>query len=343
MTTHCFTSASLNYLAKARVLGRSLKKFHPEWRLSICVTDREPPGFEFDLLNEPFDEVIWSHELPIEQPLSWLFQHDIVEACTAVKGVALANLFGRGASKVFYLDPDTAVFGSLEPLVKLLDEHSVLLTPHQLVPESTAQAIIDNEICSLSHGTYNLGFLGVRNDVSGRAMANWWRDRLLNYCTDEKDLGIFVDQKWCDLVPAMFDGVHILRDPGCNVASWNLSNRRLTFDSAGNGLVNGQPLRFFHFTKLGPIGDVMTRKSARDNTEVYELWAWYRNAVHEMTPTGIPRNWWYYGKFQNGAEIPKFARRLYRKSEDLQHSFPNPFCTNGVSFFQWLADKGHIS
>jgi len=73
--------------------------------------------------------------------------------------------------------------------------------------------VIDNEICSLAHGTYNLGFLAIRNDTNGRRLAEWWNERLLEYCFDDKTNGIFVDQKWCDLVPAMFDGVMIVRDP----------------------------------------------------------------------------------------------------------------------------------
>ena len=162
MTVHCFTSASFSYLAKARVLGNTLKRFHPDWLFTLCVTDREPPGFSFDLESEPFDSVIWSHDLPVSNAMGWLFKHDVVEACTAVKGPALKLLLESGADHVFYLDPDIAVFGPLDPMVDMLDRASILLTPHQLTPESSVQAIVDNEICSLSHGTYNLGSTGLR-------------------------------------------------------------------------------------------------------------------------------------------------------------------------------------
>ena len=39
---------------------------------------------------------------------------------------------------------------------------------------------------------------------------------------EEAAFGVYTDQRWCDLVPALFDGVKVLRDPGLNVASWNL-------------------------------------------------------------------------------------------------------------------------
>lgn len=343
MTVHCFTSASFSYLAKARVLGTTLKRFHPDWVITFVLTDSEPPDFKFDLSCEPFDQVIRAAELPVSNVNGWLFQHEVVEACTAVKGPALKLLLDRGADKVFYLDPDIAVFESLEPLTGMLEDASILLTPHQLTPEDARQAIIDNEICSLSHGAYNLGFIGVRNDNAGRQMANWWSDRLLEYCVDDRPAGIFVDQKWCDLVPAMFDNVKILRDPGYNVASWNLSNRKIAIDAAGACTANGSPLRFFHFTKLGPIGDMMTRKYAAGNLEVYELWAWYKRAVDRLTDPRIPAGWWHYGQFDNGTRIPRQVRLLYRDRADLRKAFPNPFETGGESYLGWLKENGHMA
>jgi hypothetical protein len=59
----CFTSFSFSYLAKARVLATTLKRFHPNWRLWAVIADREPDGFSFDLDKEAFDGVIWADEL----------------------------------------------------------------------------------------------------------------------------------------------------------------------------------------------------------------------------------------------------------------------------------------
>ena len=343
MTVHCFTSISFSYLAKARALGWSLKRFHPDWLLTLCLTDREPDGYAFDFEDEPFDQVLWSDELPLDNPRAWLFKHEVVEACTAVTGPALQLLTQSDAEKVFYLDPDIAVFAPLTPMLDMLDEASILLTPHQLTPEGTPDAVIDNEICSLAHGTYNLGFLAIRNDAEGKRLARWWNERLLEYCFDDKGSGIFVDQKWCDLVPAMFDRVMIVRDPGYNVASWNLSNRAVSIDTDGSIRVNGSPLRFFHFTKLGPIGDTMTRKYAQDNVEVYELWAWYKRMVDRFAEPRIPPGWWHFGRFQDGAPIPRSARILYRQCADLRNAFPDPFAAGEGSYVEWLRAEGQLS
>jgi hypothetical protein len=342
MSIHCFTSISLNYLAKARVLGNSVKRFHPDWIFTLCITDRAPAGFAFDVASEPFDHIVWTEEQLVEATRAWMFQHDVVELCTAVKGLFMKSLTDTAAEKIFYLDPDTAVFASLDPLVAILDHDSIVLTPHQLTPEHEAGAIIDNEMCSLAFGTYNLGFIGIRNDAEGKRFAQWWNDRLIRYCVDDRPSGLFVDQKWCDLVPALFDRVKILRDPGYNVASWNLSNRQIRIDRSGNITVNGMPLRFFHFTKLGPIADTMTIKYARDNVEVYELWSWYKRAVEKCVEPTVPPGWWHFATFSNNVPIPASARRLYRARADLRRDFDDPFNASGSSFYAWLVANGRM-
>jgi hypothetical protein len=181
--------------------------------------------------------------------------------------------------------------------------------------------------------------LAVRNDENGLAFARWWESRLRNFCYDNKAGGLFVDQKWCDHVPAMFDGVKIVRDPGYNVASWNLSRRRISISSAGDILVNGYPLRFYHFTKLGPIGDAMTRRYAADNSEVYEIWAWYKRKVDQFSDDKISDGYWHYRHFSNHELIPKEARVLYRSRLDLQTAFQNPFEASGYSFYRWLLEN----
>lgn len=338
MTTACFTSITFSYLNRARVLGASLRKHHPDWRLFVCITDKPPPGFVFDPASEPYDAVLYADELGIPEFSQWLFKMNVVEACTAVKGFVLDKLLSEGADQVFYLDPDIAVFNSLDPLIAELERNSVLLTPHQLAPDDDYQAVIDNEICSLAHGAYNLGFVGVKNDENGRQFARWWRDRCLEFCYDEKSRGLFVDQKWCDLAPALFDGVRVLRDPGYNVASWNLSRRQISFTPDGGCVVNERyPLRFFHFTKLGPIGDTMTRRYAKDNIEVFELWAWYKRMIVDATDDRIPASWWHYGVYSDGEKISEEARHLYRHRKDLHAAFPDPFAAEGYKAW-WGAE-----
>lgn len=355
MTIHAFTSFSYSYLNRARVLARTLKTIHPDWVLWAVLTDKAPEEFRSNLEDEDFDGVLTAEDMFGEETETWLFGHDVVEACTAVKGKACVELLSRpDCEKLFYFDPDIALINGMEEVVDLLDHHSIVLTPHQTDPEprDDSRAIMDNEISSLNYGVFNLGFVAIASDKEGMRFAQWWDDRLRDWCHDRLDIGVFVDQKWCNLVPCFFDNVKVLRDPGYNVASWNLSQREMHFDDTGQAQINGRPLRFYHFTKLGPVGDLMTERYAKDNVEVYELWWWYRQQVVSMSTTDIPKGWWYYGNFENGKKIPKLARELYRTRLDLRTTFPKPFDCGQDSFYDWLtantdlladtADKGFM-
>ena len=340
MKVLCYSSFTFSYLNRARVLFQTLRRFHPDWELIALITDRPPQGFSFDPATEPFDRVVWAEDLAIPDFQGWLFKHDVVEVCTAVKGPFLHQACGWGADAVIYLDPDTALFGSLAPLEAWLEESDILLTPHLVDPNDTAEAIRDNDLSASRTGIFNLGFVAVRTKGEGARFARWWNERLLDWCYDDMPNGIFVDQRWCDHVPALFDRVKVVRDPGYNVASWNLSTRTVAVQKDGQVTVNGQPLRFWHFTKLGPMGDAMTKKYGGRNFPVYEIWSWYKRQVTEATETAIPERWWAYGAYSDGAPIEKAHRVLYRERPDLQAAFPDPFQATEGGYRQWLEREG---
>lgn len=334
---HCFTSISFSYLDRARVLGTTLKQQHPDWMLWLCVSDIDPPGLTLDLSLDPFDRVVRIDELDIRDREQWIFGHDLVELCTAVKGMMLHRLMTQGAEKVVYLDPDIAVFGRLDHVLDLLDRHSIVLTPHLTQPESSEDAILDNEVGSLKHGIYNLGFLAVRRTSEGIRFAEWWRDRLLAFCHDDVPRGLFTDQRWCDLAPALFEDLHILRDPGYNVAAWNLSNRPLGFDADGTLRAAGCPLRFVHFTKVNSVGEAMLERYANGHTEIFELLKWYRRQLSAKLVAGLPADYWGFGSYRDGTPIKRIERVTYRSERHLQERFPHPFESGPGNFQAWCA------
>ena len=102
-------------------------------------------------------------------------------------------------------------------------------------------------------------------------------------------------------------------------------------------MVNGSPLKFYHFTKINSEGDLMTERYTGENTEVIEVWRWYKKAIGEIVVEGLPNKYWHYNHFTNGAAIPKKARILFRQRDDLYRHFEDPFDSEGDgSFYQWL-------
>ena len=336
---HVYTSFTYAYLARALTLARTLRAHHPDWTLWAVLVDRAPPDFDASW-RDAFDVVLDAATLYGKDWPAFVFKHDVVEACTAVKARAALHLFDEGAEKIIYLDPDIALFGELSEAERRLEAASVLLTPHQIAPNQTAESFADNEAISMRYGIYNLGFLGLRNDATGRAVARWWACRLDAACFDDVANGVFTDQKYFDLAPALFDRVDIWRDPGCNVASWNLSLRALTIGADGRILVDGaHPLKFYHFSKAFGDGEVMTERYAQDNLAVYEIWSAYKRWLAAADAPVVTPKYWAYATYADGTPITKAARVFYRSAPAFSKAFEDPFAVGEGTYRDYLLNE----
>ena len=220
------TIIARNYLPAARVLATSFRQHHPAGRLFVLLID-DPLG-ELDTGTEPF-EVLHLSDLEIE--LSELHHmaalYSLMEFATAVKPWLLHSLLRRGETQsVLYFDPDIQVFHPLDEVARQAEEHGIVLTPHVTAPMPRDHKMT-NETSILASGIYNLGFIGVSHDAA--PFLQFWMQRLRRECIIDPGNMRFVDQRWVDFVPGMFDS-KILRDPTFNVAYWNLDHRDLSFN-----------------------------------------------------------------------------------------------------------------
>jgi len=338
---HIFTSAACNYIPKVRMLFRSLRQHHPEAVLHLALADEKTPLLNLDA--EPFDEVHTVAELNIPEWNPWAFCHSIVELATAIKPFCLKQLLEReDCETVLYLDPDMVVFSRLDDIIDALRQSSILLTPHQIEPETTLAAIMDNEICSLKHGIYNLGFIGVANAPEGHRFAAWWANRIYHFCRSEIQNGLFTDQRWIDLVPAFFDEVAISKSPRHNVATWNLTTRKLSRSSSDAYLIDGEPLGFYHFTGFDSGAHrIMAHRNADGNKAVQTLVSWYDTQTQNLAQDPLSQVPWAYGQYSDGTAIEPHHRFIYRERPDLQRAYPTPFDTlDGKGFSTWIARQG---
>jgi hypothetical protein len=130
-----------------------------------------------------------------------------------------------------------------------------------------------------------LGFIGIANTPAARAMIDWWRERLARHCLNDVMAGLFFDQKWIDLVPALFPRTAIVQYRGCNVAYWNLHSRPLV-ESDPPRLASGEPIIFFHFSSFDArkperLSRFQTRVDVADEPALERLLASYARRVIE--------------------------------------------------------------
>ena len=336
---YIYTSSAFNYLSKVKILAESIKRFLPDSRIVLALADKIQYNIDFN--EYCIDEVmpVTDFQDEFESLDAWVFQHTIVELATAIKPLVLERLLDRDdCDAVLYFDPDIVLFSEIDDLLEKFQADSILLTPHQTTPECDIQHIIDNEICSLKHGVFNFGFYGVKKSAEGRKYAKWWKERVKLFCYDDIPNGIFTDQKWNDLVPALFNEVCILKSPRFNVASWNTTQRKLSGDFDKGFQVNGEQLGFYHFTGFD-CGDhkTMVHKNSCAPKVQLKLVNWYQNLIEVAAKDLLCRIPWCYGEFDNHEPVSDTMRKGYRIRSDLQKAFPLPFKVGqpGKSFYYW--------
>jgi glycosyltransferase involved in cell wall biosynthesis len=324
MHTAVFSIISPNYRHHARVLMQSLERHHPEWERFVLLVGgtegRPASSAETGIETEPFTTV-HLEELPLPRPREFCFRYTLLELNTAAKPWMFEHLFARGFDRVVYFDPDIVVYSALAEL----DERAFLtLTPH--LTGSIPGDEHPSERSILMAGSYNLGFLAVTRQEPLARFLRWWQEKLELQCIVDPPNGLFVDQKWMDLTPGLFPNVAIVRHDGWNVAYWNLPQRTVEGTT-----VNGQPLRFLHFSGFDPA--VPSRVSRHDVRQTLAatggaapLFEAYAEALIAAGARTFRTAAYGYGFFDDGTPIADGARVAYRESPELQNaSEGNPF------------------
>lgn len=311
------TIIAKNYVAQARVLADSFLEHHPDGSCSVLVID-DHDGY-IDEGNEPF-EVITPDQLDLPNYQRMASAYDVVELSTAVKPWFLRFLLARpGASAVTYFDPDIWILESLAEIESRVNEHGLVLIPHNTEP-LPQDGHLPSELDILAAGVYNLGFIAMARGPETDRLLDWWSERLAEDCIVDPARGYFVDQRWMDMAPALVPGVDILRDPGYNVAYWNLPTRELELDD-GHFRANGKPLRFFHFSGFDPnrpnhLSKHQDRIDLGETPVLAHLCSRYAKACLERGYEQA-RTWPYdYDVLPDGTRVDRYARRLYQDALD---------------------------
>lgn len=337
---YTFTSSAPNYYPKVKQLRDSVKRFSPQVKFFWLMAEERDPKL-VERFSSEFDGLIFADDLEIGRDRRWLFAHNLVELSTALKPSAAQLLLSKqDAESVVYYDPDMVLFSNVDDIYSQFSSNEVLLTPHLLHPEKTLDAVLDNELCSLRHGVFNLGFFGVRKSEEGARFLDWWNERLRLFCSADLQAGLFTDQKWINFAPVFFDGVKILKNSRFNVATWNLSQRRVTGNMQDGVFVDGQPLGFYHFTGFDSgAHEAMAGKYAADNRAIQEMIRWYKEST-SLPAEKLVVSPWKLGFYTNKEKIDGRHRKAYRDDLGLQQQFPDPYEASGTnSYLAWCKNQ----
>lgn len=242
--THCYcTYFDHRYLAKGLAMIRSLRRYEPAAQVFVlCLTElaevilkdfAEPGVTTISLTDfEVGDKALAAAKADGRSTIEYYF--------TITPSLVRYVLNQEPRMRmVTYLDGDLWFVANPAPIYCEMADASVLIIPHRF---AETQRHMER------HGIYNVGWLTFRNDTSGRACLEWWRDRNNEWCFDQLDEvhGRFCDQRYLDYFQEKFAGVHVLQHHGANLAPWNVGASAIMRRN-GKVYADGDEVLFFHF------------------------------------------------------------------------------------------------
>ena len=230
------------YLALAAVMLRSVRRYDPGALLfALCF---DAPSFAaIRRLNDPAICALRHEEVLAFEPRLAACGGRARNAFYATHKPVLPLLaLSRrpDVSAILHVDADCCFRSSPQALFEEIGGASIALSPHDFSP-----VFAELDPC----GRFNAGFIYWRHDATGVRCLEEYREDCLDWCEPrvEPD-GRFMNQGYLVRWPERYDGVHVIRHPGVNLAYWNMAHRSLS--GVWRVLVNGEPLICYHFSGL---------------------------------------------------------------------------------------------
>ena len=266
------TISTSSHLFRVIALFNSIRKFKKSAELYCLIVDGtesdSPPIiagliwiFPEQIKHEFRIAEIFQKYAPASDPLRW-----------ALKPSLMMHVQKREhCQNVFYCDSDLYFVSNFDFLDKYLTENRILLSPHNRIsdPEVDAPWFTTN----FKDGIFNGGFVGANKNAVSEL--KWWEKATAFACEINFAEGRYVDQKYLDMMPALFEKIAIVRHPGCNVAYWN---RHECVRSKKNGEIRineNWPIVFIHFTN-----DLMQAIDKGDDPLLADYLHEYRVQIH---------------------------------------------------------------
>ncbi|MGM5470800.1 hypothetical protein ACS386_11040 [Flavobacteriaceae bacterium LMO-SS05] len=161
----------------------------------------------------------------------------------SMKPILMSFLLNRCCEKIIYVDSDIHFYNDFSFLFEELESSKIIITPHWRSYDTQKDCI--NFEKNFYEGLYNAGFIGANK--MGLDVLHKLYEMCLYKCEKNRNLSLYVDQKYFDLLPLLDEHVSIIRHKGCNVAEWNGVECSRSLIN-GEVIIAGQyPIIFIHF------------------------------------------------------------------------------------------------
>ena len=242
-----FTICSNNYLAQALTLVDSFKRNNPEIPIVICLMDKLQNVKS--LFNDIQVDIIEIEDIVGDKIYDLAEIYNIIELNTAVKASVFKYFFKnyKNIENLIYLDPDIMFFGNISELLELQSYYNCILTPHITSPNNGEYGGQEEQY--LMYGIFNLGFLSLTRCSDTKLFLDWWESKKYNGgASSDVSKHVYTDQLWANMAVAFFKNFFVLKNPGYNMAHWNLHERKISINNNDFYVNKEFKLVFFHFS-----------------------------------------------------------------------------------------------
>jgi hypothetical protein len=251
MQTSCVVSiATCDYLPRAFVLASTFIQHNPGCNVLLFVPDLSESATRRVAWPLPPSIRVLGLDAVADARLESMRAHfDAFELSCAAKSFVLKHATeALGYDKALWLDPDIACYAPFSQVWERLENNAMCVTPHSNSPmPRDGCAPDDREL--LNSGFINGGFWAVRRGEASSRCLEWIQSKVEHFGFFLPDLNLYADQCWMSALPWMFpEQTRIIRDPGHNVAYWNLHERPLRLETNGLPVCGDVPLVFFHYS-----------------------------------------------------------------------------------------------
>ncbi len=319
-----------DYIPQQQLFAENFKKNHPDIDI-YCVT-LENTKFGSRLFKSiPVNKIKTINNLELLK-----FKYNVLELSTAVKPSIFLWLFKKyHYKKILYFDSDVIVYRPVNEIISKLDSFEAVVTPHiRKVIKDNKQP---NEIDFSKSGYFNAGFLGLKKNANTMTFLQWWSQKTNKFCYIDFNKFYFVDQRWLDYAP-IFLNTHIIKEPGYNVAYFNLQEYI--------GKIKPAEITFIHFS--GYDKDKVSVYQNRFNVEsLKEYSPYFKKYDLEINHLKKEQKHPYkYNFFDNHTYIsPAIKRSLLNEDliEDNRLNIKKPFSTTAPnSIYSYLNDESQF-
>ena len=340
------TLATLASLPQARVLGRSLARFQPDWPFEILLVAGEQVVSAAE--SEPLSVVrSAARELDVNVETLLASHPEEEDLAKLLLPRALQRYATRDVEPVLHLPSSVWVLGDLEPVAAALSNRSVLLIPRMSahVPSdglepSPAQmeraGRIEETMMAIDPARGPDGFLG------------WWAAHVEGTLgsLDARHSGARPeDRPWLgrflELAPSRF-ATGVLEDPGCNLNMWNMHARTLEW-ADDEVLVDGKwPLRFLNLPGFDPqrpyrLSAIASRVRVSRSPVLHDLCERYAEELLEAGWQDFERREEIGRELIDGLVYDGALRSAYAWALTLGERFGDVFSEQGADLFlRWL-------